>query len=171
MILLQSFKTRKVHEISGGYLDQNLSWNEQCDRLCMHIPGPLVLCRMRSFVKPGLLKLLLQKTIQPVFDYAYTAWRNTSQGNMYQLRRAQNYAARPVLGNFLFYQLRMWRYCQIVKLANSNRTFHLYNCLLDVKGCQRPNSKLYIWYRNYGQKNSWRGYSPVKVKWCTYSAS
>ena len=52
----------------GIYLDQNLSSNEQCDRLRVHIAGKLaVLRRIRNFVKPDLLKLLFEKTIQPVF--------------------------------------------------------------------------------------------------------
>ena len=46
----------------GVYLDQNLSWNEQCDKLCVYIVGKLsVLCKMRSFVKSDPLKLLLEK--------------------------------------------------------------------------------------------------------------
>ena len=55
---------------------------------------------IRSFVKPDLLKLLFEKTIQSVFDYACTVSGNTSQGNMYKLQRVQNYAARLVSGNF-----------------------------------------------------------------------
>ena len=61
-----------------------------------------MLRRIRRFVKPDLLKLLFDKTIQPVFDYACTVWGNTSQGNMHKLQRAQNYAARLVSGNFDF---------------------------------------------------------------------
>ena len=96
-------KQERCMKYLGVYLDQNLSWNEQCDRLCVHIAGKLaVLRRIRSFVKPDLLKLLFEKTIQPVFDYACTVWGNTSQGNMYKLQRAQNYAARLVSGNFDF---------------------------------------------------------------------
>ena len=91
----------------GVYLYQNLSWNEQCDKLCVHIAGKLaVLRRIRSFIKPDLLKLLFEKIIQPVFDNACTVWGSTSQGNMYKLQRAQNYAARLVLGNFDFINYR-----------------------------------------------------------------
>ena len=96
-------KQERCMKYLGVYLDQNLSWNEQCDRLCVHIAGKLaVLRRIRRFVKPDLLKLLFDKTIQPVFDYACTVWGNTSQGNMHKLQRAQNYAARLVSGNFDF---------------------------------------------------------------------
>ena len=64
-----SLKQERCMKYLGVYLDQNLSWNEQCDRLCVHIAGKLaVLCRIRSFVKPDLLKLLFEKIIQPVFD-------------------------------------------------------------------------------------------------------
>ena len=101
----------------GVYLDQNLSWNEQCDKLYMHIAGKLaVLRRIRSFDKLDLLTLLFEKTIQPVFDYACTAWGNTFQGNMYKLQRAQNYAAR-LDWEFWFYKLPRWRYCQIIRLT------------------------------------------------------
>ena len=75
-------KQERSMKYLGVYLDQNLSWNEQCDKLCVHIAGKLaVLRRIRSFVKPDLQKLLFEKTIQPVFDYACTVWGNTSQGN------------------------------------------------------------------------------------------
>ena len=37
-----------------------------------------------------------------MFDYACAVWGNTSQGNMYKLQRAQNYAASLGLGNFEF---------------------------------------------------------------------
>ena len=65
-----------------------------------------MLRKIRSFVKPDLLKLLFEKTLQPVYDYACTVWGDTSQGNMYKLQRAQNYAAEVVLGNFGFINYR-----------------------------------------------------------------
>ena len=38
----------------GVYVDQNLSWNEQCGKLCVHIAEKsAVLRRIRSFVKSG----------------------------------------------------------------------------------------------------------------------
>ena len=44
--------------------------------------------------------------MQPVFDYACTIWSNTKQGNIQNLQRAQNFAARIVLGNFDYVNFR-----------------------------------------------------------------
>ena len=126
-------KQERSMKYLGVYLDQNLSWNEQCDKLCVHIAGKLaVLRRIRSFVKPDLLKLLFEKTIQPVFDYACTVWGNTSQGNMYKLQRAQNYAARLVLGNFDFINYRGEDIVKSINWPTVTERFHLFNCLYDV---------------------------------------
>ena len=79
----------------------------QCDKLCRNIAGKIsVLHRIRSFTKPGTLKLLYEKNVQPVFDYACTVWSNTKQGNIQKLQRAQNYAARMVLENFYHVNFR-----------------------------------------------------------------
>ena len=85
----------------GIYIDNRLSWDVQCDKLCANVAGKIsVLRRIRPFCRPNTLKLLYEKTIQPVFDYACSVWCHTKQGNISKLRRAQNYAARIVTGNF-----------------------------------------------------------------------
>ena len=46
----------------GIHLDDNLSWDVQYDKLCRNIAGKInVLRRIRSFTKPGTLKLLYEK--------------------------------------------------------------------------------------------------------------
>ena len=81
----------------------------------------------RSFVKPDLLKLLFEKTIQPVFDYACTVWGNTSQGNMYKLQRAQNYAARLVSGNFDFINHRGEDIVKLLYFISDNVTMDMHD--------------------------------------------
>ena len=48
----------------GIHLDDNLSWDVQCDKLCRNVAGKIsVLRRIRSFTKPGTLKLLYEKNV------------------------------------------------------------------------------------------------------------
>ena len=136
--------TRPVLEDFLGFLkvslsrhNQNLSWNEQCDRLCVHIAGKLaVLRRIRRFPEHDLFKLLFPKTIQPLFDNACRSWGNTSQESKYKLQRAQNYAARMVLGNFDFINYRGLDIFKYLNWQAVKEQFYLLNCL---------HSKLYIW--------------------------
>ena len=85
----------------GVTVDNTLSWDSQCDNLCFKLAGKIaVLRRIRSFVKTETLKLLYEKTIQPVMDYACSVWCHTKKSNINKLQRVQNYAARIITGNF-----------------------------------------------------------------------
>ena len=78
----------------------------------------------------NMLKLFYEKTIQPVFDYAFSVWSHTKQGNIFKLHRAKNYVASIVIANLhslisgmlfyymslIWYQLKkMWLLCYISK--------------------------------------------------------
>ena len=79
----------------GIHLDDNLSWDVQCDKPCRNIAGKIsVLRRIRSFIQPEALKSFYEKTVQPVFDYTCTVWSNIKQGDIQILQITQNYAAR-----------------------------------------------------------------------------
>ena len=81
--------------------DNTLSWDSQCDNLCFKLAGKIaVLRRIRSSVKTETLKLLYEKTIQPVMDYTCSVWCHTKKSNIDKLQRVQNYAARIITGNF-----------------------------------------------------------------------
>ena len=85
----------------GVTVDNTLSWDSQCENLCFKLAGKIaVLRRIRSFVKTETLKLLYEKTIQPVMDYACSVWCHTKKSNINKLQRVQNYAARIITGNF-----------------------------------------------------------------------
>ena len=74
----------------GVTVDNTLSWDSQCDNLCFKLAGKIaVLRRIRSFVKTETLKLLYEKTIQPVMDYACSAWCHTKKSNINKLQRVQ----------------------------------------------------------------------------------
>ena len=91
----------------GIYIDNKLSWDVQCDKLCSNVAGKIsVLRRIRQFCRPSTLKLIYERTIQPTFDYACSVWCHTKQGNISKLQRAQNYAARIVTGNFDYVNFR-----------------------------------------------------------------
>ena len=103
-ILIEQVQSMKY---LGIYIDNKLSWDVQCDKLCANVAGKIsVLRRIRPFCRTNTLKLLYEKTIQPVFDYACSVWCHTKQGNISKLQRAQNYAARIVTGNFDYVNFR-----------------------------------------------------------------
>ena len=75
------------------YINDRLSWDVQCDKLCSNVAGKIsvlhrIFCRLKNT-----LKLLYEKTIQPVFDNACSVWCHTQQSNISKLQCAQNYAA------------------------------------------------------------------------------
>ena len=85
----------------GATVDNTLSWDSQCDNLCCKLAGKIaVLRRIRSFVKTETLKLLYEKTIKPVMDYACSVWCHTKKSDINKLQRVQNYAARIITDNF-----------------------------------------------------------------------
>ena len=89
------------------YIDDTLSWNVQCDKFCANVAGKIsVLRRIRPLCRPNTLKLLYEKTIQPVFEYACSVWCHTKQGDISKLQHAQNYAAKIVTGNFDYVNFR-----------------------------------------------------------------
>ena len=50
----------------GIYIDNKLSWDGQCDKLCSNVAGKIsVLRRIRQFCRPSILKLIYERTIQP----------------------------------------------------------------------------------------------------------
>ena len=74
-IKINDIRIEQVHSMKyfGIYIDNRLSWDVQCDKLCANVAGKIsVLRRIRPFCRPNTLKLLYEKTIQPVFDYAYS---------------------------------------------------------------------------------------------------
>ena len=85
----------------GVTVDSTLSWDSQCDNLCCKLAGKIAaLRRIWSFVKTETLKLLYEKTIQPVMDYTCSVWCHTKKSNINKLQRVQNYASRILTGNF-----------------------------------------------------------------------
>ena len=91
----------------GIYIDNKLSWDVQCDKLCSNVASKIsVLRRIRQFCRPSTLKLIYERTIQPFFYYACSVWFHTKQGNISKLQRAQNYAAIIITGNFDYVNFR-----------------------------------------------------------------
>ena len=94
----------KCTKYLGLFIDNNLSWDMQCDKLCRHISGKIaVLRRIRSFIKPSIMKSIYDRTVQPVIDYGCSVWYNTTCKN---LEKLQNYAARIISGNFDYINVR-----------------------------------------------------------------
>ena len=83
----------------GLFIDNTLSWDMQCDKLCRHISGKIaVLRRIRSFTKPSIMKLIYDRTIQPVIDYGCSVWCNTTCKNVEKLQKVQIMLPESSLG-------------------------------------------------------------------------
>ena len=75
----------------GLFIDNTLSWDMQCDYLCRHISGKItVLRRIRSFIKPSIMKLIYDRTIQAAIDYGCSVWYNTTCKNLEKLKKCPN---------------------------------------------------------------------------------
>ena len=112
--LIWAYATNRIGMYLGLFVDNNLSWDIHCDKLCRQISGKIaVLRRMRHFVKPHVLKLIYERTVQPEMDYACSIWCHTYDKNIEKLQRAQNYAARIITGNFDYIN---WRSITILRL-------------------------------------------------------
>ena len=91
----------------GLFIDNTLSWDMQSDNSGRHISGKTaVLRRIRSFIKPSIMKLIYDRTIQPVIDYGCSVWYNAACKNLEKLQKVQNYAARIISGNFDYINVR-----------------------------------------------------------------
>ena len=74
----------------GLFIDNTLSWDMQCDKLCRHISRKIsVLRRIRSFTKPSIMKLIYDRTVQPVIDYGCSVWYDTTCKNVEKLQKVQ----------------------------------------------------------------------------------
>ena len=79
----------------------------QCNHLCRHISRKIaVLRRIRSFIKSSIMKMIYDRTIQPVIDYGCSVWYDTASKNLEKLQKVQNYAARIISGNFDYINVR-----------------------------------------------------------------
>ena len=84
----------------GIHLDDNHSWDVQCDKLCRNIAGKIsVLRRIRSFTKPGTLELLFEKPCSLIWLRMYRLVQYKA-GKYTEITKSSNYAARIVSGNF-----------------------------------------------------------------------
>ena len=61
---------------------------------------------LMSFIKPSIMKMIYDRTIQPVIDYGCSVWYNTTSKNLEKLQKVQNYAARIISGNFDYINVR-----------------------------------------------------------------
>ena len=87
----------------GIYIDNKLSWDVQCDKLCSNIAGRIsVLGRIRQFCRTSTLNLATKKQ-SSLFLFLLCLFCLVS----YKTRqRAQNHAARIVTGNFDYINFR-----------------------------------------------------------------
>ena len=91
----------------GVTVDDTLSWNQHTHSLCLSLSHKIrVLGRVSKFGTKDLLDTMYRTSIQPVMDYACTVWANSSVTNNNLIHRIQKRAARIVLNNFDFINVR-----------------------------------------------------------------
>ena len=86
----------------GVTADSTLSWDSHCYNLCCKLAGKMAaLRRIRSFVKNETLKLLYDKTIQPVMDFVCDYPRGATQNRQISI----NYSATKLCCTHYYWQL------------------------------------------------------------------
>ena len=102
----------------------------------------VIICTAQDtlLVKTETLKLLYEKTIQPVMDCAWFVWCHTKKSNINKLQRVQNYAARINTGSFDYINTH-----SIGTLRKSTRKALLFHCSPDVYGYSWTNTHVYDW--------------------------
>ena len=66
----------------------------------------LTLSRLRTTLPYDSLIQIYKSLIQPKIDYAITVWGHTSESNLEKVQRMQNRAARTILNNYDFVNVR-----------------------------------------------------------------
>ena len=86
---------------------KNAVWETDVILLNIHcVNGCHVTQHSLCFIKPSIMKLIYDRTIQPVIDYGCSVWYNTTCENVEKLQKVQNYAARIISGNFDYINVR-----------------------------------------------------------------
>ena len=91
----------------GISLDSDLKWESQVKRICQNVSYKLsLLNRLRKFLSSDLLRKIYISHIQPCLEYGISVWGYSSEHNKYLIQRLQHRAARIVLSNFDYINVR-----------------------------------------------------------------
>ena len=91
----------------GLCLDSSLNWNSQVQKICKSVYYKLfVLNKLRKYMGRNLLSKIYVTNIKPCIEYGISIWGHCSENNRMVIRRLQHRAARIVMGNFDYINVR-----------------------------------------------------------------
>ena len=91
----------------GLCIQNSLKWDSQIQKLCRSVCYKLsLLNRLRKFMNKELLNKIFIIHIRPCIEYGLSVWGHCSESNKALVQRLQHRAARIILGNFDFINVR-----------------------------------------------------------------
>ena len=91
----------------GLSLDSNLKWDSHIQRICQNVSYKLMLLnRLKKFLSSEVLRKIYVTNIQPCIEYGISIWGHCSEHNKSMIQRLQHRAARIILNNFDFVNVR-----------------------------------------------------------------
>ena len=78
------------------------------------------------------MKMINDRTIQPVIDYGCSVWYNTTSKNLEKNQKIQNYAARIISGNFDYINVRSISLIRLIKMDDDIREMWIFYGYVDV---------------------------------------
>jgi hypothetical protein len=124
----------KCAKYLGLDIDNILCWNDYVSALVKKISFKLCqLRRVRSTIPQYIAEKIYLSTIQPCIDYAISVWGQTTEMNLKRVQRVQNYAARLVLCNYDYVNVRGIDLVKRLKWMNVNERCMYFTCILMFK--------------------------------------
>ena len=91
----------------GLSVDNDLKWDSQIQRICRNVSYKLsLLNRLRKFLSSEVLRKIYISNIQPCIEYGISVWGHCSDHNKMMIQRLQHRAARTILNNFDYKNVR-----------------------------------------------------------------
>ena len=118
----------------GVMIDDNLTWNDHISMLCKNLAFKVSqLSRAKYKVTDAFLITFYKTVIQPTIDYGITVWGHTKQENINKIQRLQNQAARIILNDFDYVNVRGIDLVKKLKWMNVQQRFDYFQHLLVFK--------------------------------------
>jgi hypothetical protein len=135
-VMLNNEKIEQVNKVKylGVMIDNNLTWNEHISVLCKNLSYKISqLSRVKNIVTKDMMLTIYRSIIQPTIDYAITVWGHTTMENISKIQRLQNMAARIILDNFDYVNVRGINLVKQLKWMNITERIIYFEQLLMFK--------------------------------------
>ena len=85
-------------KILGVYIDRNLTWSIQTEKVYKKVNSQLALLRrIKPYLNQDMRELYYNAYVQPIFDYGNVLWCNSSMKYLNKILNTQKRAARMIL--------------------------------------------------------------------------